>query len=246
MTATTETAGTALVQVAPGLIARVESGEQINVADLANLLATPDRVFPSDGALPKAADKIKVTDKLKASLKRLPQVFGKVQPTEPRILEAAELVELTDEAVTIQSLSADLGKRLKAVKETIRNHMDAVAEKNGDAAGAARVADGEAQGHFLLGRPETPYKVEVEGYEDAWQQRYVKGASAPSFEKLLELFEQGKIDRAEFLAFSRSVRVLDLNKAAEHIRRYPGRGLEILGAITTKGAPSASLYAPKK
>lgn len=247
MTVTTEAAGTELdVQVAPGALARVQGTEQFSVADLANLLSTPDRVFPEDGELPKAAGKITVTPKLRNALKLLPAVFGKVQPAEARELSPDELVAVTDEATTIQSMAKDLGARLKAIQATIRNHQDAQAEKDGTAEGKTRVADGVAAGHYLLGTPGQPYVTEVEGYETGWQQRYVKGESAPDFDLLLGLYESGKITRPEFLSFTREVRVLDENKMATAIRKNPGRGLQILALITRKGAPSASLYAPKK
>jgi hypothetical protein len=42
------------------------------------------------------------------------------------------------------------------------------------------------------------------------------------------------------------VRVLDDLKIQGFIRKNPARGLSILRAITTREAPSGSLYAPKK
>jgi len=246
MTATAETAGTELVQVAPGLIAQIQDNEPFTVADLADRLVSPDRVLPKDEPAPAAAPQVKVTDTLKAALTRLPKVFARVSPTERRTLEQDELVRLTEEVLTIDAVTTQLGERREAIAETIRNHMDVAAEKTGGEDGLARIAEGKAKGHYLLGRKGEPFEISVPGYRSGWQQRYVKGTSKIEGQRLAGLLRDGIITTREFNSCTRTVRVLDEDKLAVAIRKNPGRFLQILARITRKGAPSASLYPPKQ
>jgi hypothetical protein len=241
MTATTDTTGTALSQVAPGVLAQVQGHATWTVADLAGKLAGPAHELPKDAPAPKPAKQVTLTAQLKASLSKLPKVFGQTTPGKARKLEKAELEALTEEAIAIAAVVTPLGQRAEAISETVRHHMDAVGPKS-----APRIADGKAKGHRLLARPGEPFNVDVEGYTEPWQQRYVSGAAKPSPARLLALYEAGQITREEYLGFTREARVYDEEKVAAFIRKDPGRGLEILGAITERSAPGASLYAPKK
>lgn len=246
MTATAETAGTELVQVAPGLIAQIQDNEPFTVADLADRLVSPDRVLPKDEPAPAAAPQVKVTDTLKAALTRLPKVFARVSPTEPRLLEQDELIKLTEEVLTIDAVTTQLGERREAIAETIRIHMDKAAEAVGGEDGLPRIAEGKAKGHYLLGRKGEPFEIAVPGYRSGWQQRFVKGSSKIDGKLLVGLLRNETITSREFNAVTRTVRVLDEDKLAVAIRKNPGRFLSILGSITRKGAPSASLYPPKQ
>jgi hypothetical protein len=250
MTATTETAGTAtssteLAQVAPGLIAEIEDSGTFTVADLADKLVSPDRTMDSKTPFPPVPSQVEVTDALKARMRQLPSVFGKVRPTTRRELEPTELTSLSDEVSVIDALSTILGERRKQIGEAIRVHQDVHAERTGDAKGATRVAEGKAQGHYLLAKPGDPFNTEVPGYKGTWQQRFVKGKSRIDEKLLAALVRDEVITKAEFNAMTRTVRVLDHDKLAVAIRKNPGRFLRILASITRKGAPSASLYPPK-
>jgi hypothetical protein len=244
---TTTTAGTALAQVAPGLIARVRDEKPFTVTELADLLAAPAPVLPEATPKPAPPKPVRLTDVLKGALRALPGVFGIVAPTERRKLEAAELKSLTEEANAIDAMAKQLGERRKDISEYVRTHMDFTAEDSGIVtADTIRVAEGVARGHWLLGQPDVPYEVQVDGYADAWQQRYVKGKTSQEQSLLDKLVTDELISRPEYLAFTREVRVLDEDKIKAFIRRNPARGLEILAAITRRSAPSASVYAPKK
>ena len=248
MTETTEnTAGTEVVQVAPGALALVAGAKPWSITDLAEKIAPPEPVLPKDAEAPKPAKVVNLTPVLKKALGAIPNVFAKVQPTESRRLEAAELKKLTDEAIAISQAAKPLGDRAKAISEIIRHHMDHAGESDGLVnEDTLRIADGVAKGHFLFGRPEAPFEVGVEGYEDAWQQRYVKGSVSVNGGELLGLYEDGAITREEYLACTREVRSYDEAKISAFIRKNPQRGLEILTAITHRSAPGASVYPPKK
>lgn len=247
MTATDETTGTAeLAQVAPGLLARVKDSKPWTVAEMADLLAAPAAELPEAEPFPAQAEPVKFTEKLRRALRSLPSVFGQVAPTERRKLEAAELVQLTDEIIAIDELSKQLGDRKVAIQKYVRTHMDHMAEDKGLAPLCDRVASGVARGHYLIATPGDPFEVPVNGYEDAWQQRYVKGGTAQDLALLNELVESGAVTRAEYLACTVEIRKLDEDRIKAFIKKNPRRGLAILAAITRRSAPGASLNHPKK
>jgi hypothetical protein len=247
MTNTENTAGTALAQVAPGVIARVRDAKPFTVTELADLLAAPAPELPEAESFPAPPEPVKLTEVLKKGLRALPAVFGLVAPTERRKLEAAEVAQLTEEINAIDAVSTQLGTRKTAIQEYMRTHMDFMAEADESLpADKVRIAEGVAKGHYLLGKPQAPFEVEVEGYADSWQQRYVKGKTAQDQKLLDDLVTDELISRPEYLAFTREVRVLDEEKITAFIRRNPTRGLEILAAITRRSAATASVYAPKK
>lgn len=245
MTSTTESpAGTALAQVADGALARLQDAKPWTIADLADLVTAPSAGSPAGTPAPEPARAVSFTPALRKALAALPRVFGKVSPTERRKLEAAEVRELTDEANVIAALAKPLKDRLEAISEIIRHHCDFVAADQGKA--GTIVTSGVAAGHVLVATSGKPFEVAVEGYAEAWSQRYVKGGSSQSPDKLLALYEDGTISRAEYLACTRETRSLDTRKVEDFIRKSPVRGLQILAAITTRSDPTASLYMPKK
>jgi hypothetical protein len=239
-----ETTGTAVEQVAPGALALAQSGQQINIAELADKLLAPAPLAPLDSPFPNPPKPRAVSDKLRTALRSVAAVFGGVQPTERRKLEAAEVKSLTDEATVITAITKPLGERLKDIQAVMRMQVDFLAEEQG--LGNERIAGGVSEGHWLAATPGSPFEVRVEGYEDAWQQRYVKGGTDTSLKALEGLQESGEVTRKEYLAMTAEVRVLDETKMAAFIHKNPQRGLEILKKISTRGTPSASLYAPKK
>lgn len=248
MTATeTETGpGTAVEQVAGGALAIVKDGEPWTLAKLAGILAGP--VPETDAAVPAPAPapRAQVTGKLKAALSKLPRVFAKVMPDEPRKLTDAELADLTDEYVTLENLTEGVIARQEAIAVTVAHHMDAVALERGLATVKDRIPGGKNKGHLLAATKGDPFKIEVPGFADPWKQ--VRTAAAPKVvgARIAGLFKDAKISRAEYLSCTRAVRVFDEISMAAFIRANPERGLEILKAITETGTASASLYRPQK
>jgi hypothetical protein len=244
----TETAGTAVAQqVAEAALARMQDAKPWTVADLAKILAGPAPEIAQDAPFPAAPPKVNITVGLKAALRKLPSVFGVVTPTEHRKLEQDELRRLTEEVVVIETIKSQLGDRLEAAKEAVRHHMDFLGDDALKGGGELlRVAEGVAKGHVIVASPGTPFKLQVEGAEDPWEQRYVAGKPSVVGTKIPSLEKHGAITHAEALACTREVRVFDEDKLAGLIRKNPERGVEILRLLTSVSAPSASLYAPKK
>lgn len=244
MTATDErAAGTELTQVAPGTLAYdtvTNPSAKWDLAKLAGMFGVEAEV-PAVAPQPSATQPVKITPELKAALKRLPEVFGSVVPTEARKLEKAEIDRLTEERTVLNRVITDLGKRDKAIDEAMRSHMDALAPDD-----APVITDGVAKGHRLLATEGHPFEVEVDGYEDAWQQRRVAGKAEMSLGLLSDLLAAGTITNGEFLSLTASVRVLDEAKVRTALRKSPARVLQILRAVTLRKGDTAQLVPPKK
>lgn len=249
MTETTErTAGTAVEQqVAPGALALAKGAKSWTVADLAAKLAGPEPVLPKAAPLPKPAKAIQLTAPLRKALRAIPDVFAKVQPTESRKLEASEITALTAEQIAISQVAKPLGERSKAISEIMRHHMDHYGASLGLVGeDTLRIADGIAQGHCLFARSEDPFEVPVEDFEGTWQQRYVKGSVNVNGSLAGQMKADGTITHEEYLSITRTSRNYDEARMAEFIRNNPERGCQILAAMTSRSAPSASLYPPKQ
>lgn len=249
MTENTTAAGTDIAQVAPGALALAAGARPWTVADLAEKLFPGEPARPETVAAPEPAKVTQISDKLKRALRAIPEVYGKVRPTESRKLEAAELKDLTDEAVAIATLQTQLGERASAISEIVRHHMDHYGAEAGLVdENTLRILDGVGKGHCIFARPEEPFEIGVEGYEKRWQQRFVKGKVTVHGDQAAALEADGKITHAEFLAITSlpKTRGYDEWKMADFIRKSPRRGLQILQMLTTRSAPGASLYKPDK
>jgi hypothetical protein len=241
------TAGTAeLEQVAPGSQAYAlvaDPSKKWTLDDLLEMLAGA-AAQPREVPAPAAAEEVTITDELREALRQLPEVFGGVVPTEPRKLEQAELARITRERAAIARVVTALGKRDKSIDETVRNHMDAEAREQGITEPV--VSEGVAKGHVLAAQKGVPFSVAVPGFEDGWQQRLVKGRSEMQFALLADLLLAGTITRAEYLAVTTEVRVIDEDKVRKMVRKAPKRFLAIVRAATVRKPDTASLVPPKK
>lgn len=261
MTTATDAPGTALAQVAPGALALAMGNKRFTIGDLVDLLGRqPAAPVPvTKEPFPKPAPVVQMTDALTGALGAMPVLFGKLQVTERRVLTAAEIKQLTDETIAINLVGDQIGKRKEAIALAMRHHADCRAEadylahpysvtRGGKLIHEAtpRVGAGKAAGHYALATPGNPVEIPVEGYQDPWRIQYTSGSSGMAGRKLDDLLAEEKITRAEYLSFTRQVRVLDDGKIAEALKANPGRTLEIMAAITETGQAGASTYSPKK
>lgn len=213
-----------------------------------DLPATDGQVIP----FPKLPKPRKVTRELQAQMDRLPGVFGWVELEERRTLSDAELEELRTEHKTLDEVMTALRKRIEDLKEIVRTDMDVRAEEDNIAfpkdivrkgVVVAKATPRDSKGHYILAKGKgQPYKVPIDGTGEAYSQEFRQGKVTVEGEKLLDLYDAGKITRDELLAFTRETRVLDESKAGAALREDPERALEILRMITTHEPPSTALF----
>jgi hypothetical protein len=247
------TANTELEPVLAGALQLLRDKPDTTLETLAAQVASDLQRVPAPEAppFPKLPKHVELTDEVKRALKRLPDMFNSVEPETRRPLAQAELDLLTLEQSVISTIGAALIARQEAIKETIRNHMDADAEAKGLAVPADKTdpATGtvivaatprDQNGHYLLAGPKEPYQVQSGPV--LWSQERSAPTPKASDGELQNAFRDGSVTREEYLAVSREVRVLDQEKTRAFIRKAPERGLALLRRITVGGKPKSSLY----
>jgi hypothetical protein len=177
---------------------------------------------------PEVPTVIPITDEHRRALKRIVEVYGKVTPTEPRLLTPSEQQALLVERDTIGEILKLLKDRKEvSLRETIANHLDRVAEEK-------RLADEDtrkdARGHYALKQDEP-----VPDTDQKFQRILVEPKPEISGAVIQALHEAGKIDRADYLAITRMPlvkRSFDQTKASEAITKDPGLLFRIAAAVT--------------
>lgn len=195
--------------------------------------------------VPGAPEPVVLTDDAKKALRRLPEVFAVVQPTERRALEATEVAAVYAERETLKAIVSLLAGRDENLKEIIRNHMDVVAEVSGEVTDETPVDD---KGHYILAAPKQPERVAIPGTNQDWSREYRSGSQSTDPSVLERMLAEGEISRDAYLAMTREVRVFDPNKSMLSATTKPEYRAEIFQAIkamTKFGRPGTSLFTRK-
>lgn len=216
--------------------------ELVQGADLKTIVAALAEGSPYiEAKRPTNPPAIKMTDKFREGLRRLPEVFGRVQPEQRRQLTSDELEAAYAEYAVLKDVAGILAEREEAIKVIIRNHMDLLAEARG-LAGAGTETD--KHGHYVVARKGDPERVAIPNTDLDFSREYRGGSSDLSEERLFELYEAGEVSREDMLALTVERRVLDKNKIMTSVTKRPSL-LKVLAAITERGRPSTSLYVRK-
>lgn len=224
----------------------------------------PTIVYSSVEEFPPPAPVLEITPEQAEALIALPAVFGQVQPGVRRSLSEDEIRALYDEREVLRKIMACVATRDEAIKETMRHHMDVDAEERGVAVPKAVVdektgqviveaTDRTKEGHYILCGPQAPERTPIPKTNLEWSREYRKGtvSTRTSPDEMLDLLNDGVIDRDAYLAMTREVRVFDETKALSAAVHSPDLRDQIIRAIkamTSVGKPSVSLFIrkPKK
>jgi hypothetical protein len=253
MTATDTAPSAELEPVLAGALRLLADKPGSTLAELAGTVVPEPEQQPAQTAtgFPDLPAKIELDEAASRALSRLPDVFGGIWLDKRRHLTAIEVDMLTEEARVIRDLAPVLGKRLEAIKEIVRVHMDVQAERDHVVLRQPQVDPQEGtilapatprdqHGHYLLAGPKKPHQVQVGNV--AWSQEYSSGSASTSLGALNDLLDTGAITRKEYLAMTREARVFDDLGMLAFIRKHPARGLEILRKITRRDSAKSSLY----
>jgi len=200
----------------------------IKLPELWKALAKPEAVEVA----PQPPLPAVITEKQSAALAHLPEVFGKVVPTEARLLTDFEVADLMDERLTLDEVAALAEDRKKEIRTTILNHID------------QEVGDDETprdkEGHVL-----TAAKVPAPAFGKtfSWELRNNGGTLNP--DALLALVEAGTIDRQVYLDMTTQVRVVDENKFMLQLKKHPEL-IDVLGDAVTDTSQTGSFYVRKQ
>lgn len=188
-------------------------------ADLGTLLnqlaQIPAPAVADKPVVKKKADPVAeehLNSELTRAVQALSQVFGKVTlPANPRVLRNSELADLVDETEEIAAAIKALKTRDDKIKNAVSGHFDVTAERAGKAKPGETPVD--AKGHYLIGGSSAEQRLQapVPGKEKFFVREKTKDSGGLSFEKLLAAYEEGKVTRAEYLAFTREVKARELD-----------------------------------
>lgn len=247
------------VLISQGKIALKENGT------LAAVQAAMVEPYHADAArtenvpFPAVPAPVVITDEAKKALRRLPDVFAVVQPTERRTLSQEEMEAVHAEREVLKQIVELLAGRDEDLKTIIRHHMDVDAEERGVAVPKAVVdqktgqviveaTDRDSKGNYILCGPGNPERVRIPGTNTDWSREYRKGSLTTDPSVIESLLEEGTISRDVYLAMTREQRVFDPNKAMEAAATKPDLRDGVLTAIkamTRVGKPSTSLFVRK-
>lgn len=211
-------------------IRKIAEGEVISIDDLKALVAPKPEPLEAAAAIPLPAV---ITSAQREALRRLPEVFGSVVPTERRKLEPSEVALLVDEHSTLKVVEKMASGRIADIRLSVLNHVDAdiiESKSEGEYGDDKRDKDG----HFVR-----KGRIHATPGSDEFSVEPRKGAVTISPTKLAEI-----LDHSDWLAVTRPERVVDENKLMLHLRKNPHL-VEAIAAATETGRPSNTLYVRK-
>src|SRR5690242_12450972 len=105
-------------------IEKIQHGE-ISYTDLLKLVArpAPTAAPPAVVPVPKVINPV-----VRAALERLPEVYGKVVPTERRAIQPAEVTTLVEERDVLKTIENAVTERIADIRTTVLNHNDVTFE----------------------------------------------------------------------------------------------------------------------
>lgn len=204
---------------------------------------------------PAPAATLVITEEHAQALRALPEVFGKVQPTERRSLTPEEVKAAYDEHEVLKVIETLIASRRDAIKTTVKHHFDVTAEEENRAVPkpVIKKATGEvivdasprdADGHYVLGKKGDPERSPIPGTNQAWSREFRGGVTTLSGARLKELYEAGEVSKEDYYAFTREQRVFDEEKAHASLAKNP-RLYDLLVRITTRGGVGSSIWVRK-
>lgn len=196
--------------------------------------ALGERVKPPE-ITPTAFEVSKITDEQRAALVAIVDLYGKVVPTEPRLLSAEELTAIVREREVINTLLAFLATRKDtSIRETLANHLDKVVESQPKADEQPK----DQKGHYAVKQ-----SVPVEDTDLHVQRIVSQPKPKVSGASVQAAFRAGELTREEYISLTTKPEVereFDEVKARNAIKKNPAL-LFRLAKATTKSNPTTTI-----
>jgi len=211
----------------------IESGSLTEVLTAIENTKTAEVVVASP-SVPTA-----ITESQRTAIDALPSVYGKVVPTEKRMLQAVEVKALADEREALDELEKMVKVRREAIRTTVVNHMDeALFSCLSDSEREA--LDLDAEGHVLTAQR---LAIPDEAKTFSWEMR--ETAASLDAEALAALDAEGHIDHDLYLSMTSQVRVIDEMKVMAALQTQPRETLDAIALATKPGKRTGALYIRK-
>jgi hypothetical protein len=212
---------------------KVADGSIVKVADLLTTLAPVSARTQRPAKLPVPAA---IKDEERRALARLPEVFGRVVPTERRMLTPAEGDALVEEKGVLDTIKKMVETRMASIRTAVFNHLDVEAERVDGF--DPETAPYDKDGHYVL-----PGTLTVTTEASSTFKRETRG-SAPSIgeadlKALADDPDHPEFTHADYLAMTEQTRVFDEHRFMLHLKKRP----ELLGAIRAAAKPGSKTAA---
>jgi hypothetical protein len=256
---TAESVTTTSTEIEPfiktGTIALKEGKSLKEVADLIADPLPDLRGYVETIPFPPVPTPVVITPEVEAAIKRLPDVFNKVELSDRRQMTGEELVAVYDEWLVLKAISGLLESRAEALKEYVRTHMDVHAEEINVAVRKAQVdkTTGEViveatsrsnDGHYILSSKGNPERANIPTTNKAFSREFRAGTLTLDTSQVEEMFKNEELTREQYLSFTREMRVFDEDKA--HKAMIDNHALlAVLKRMSVRTQPGTSLYVRK-
>jgi len=198
-----------------------------------------------------------ITDEHRKALAEIANLYGKVVPTEPRLLTDQEVTDLMAERLAIDTITKFLGARKdKSIREAVANHFDRLAENTGlarkeplvEAApdGTETVVAGatptDSNGHYTIKQ-----EVSAPGTGHKFERRTSHSKPKVTSAVIQKALDAGVITRKEYIAVTVKPEVpRELSEEAlrKAIKKDPGL-LFRLAQFAEPGTTTTAIYAPE-
>lgn len=192
-----------------------------------------------------------ITETQLLAMKHLLEVFGKVVPTERRVLDSSEIGALIDERLTLDIIKDMAETRIGHIRTTVLNHMD-VAKENafdnvtdrplgGDPIEEALI---DKEGHYV---PDSKVQVGASNMEKVFSWERSTIAPDIDLDALKALADDETVPdftHQDWLAMTEQVRVFNEHRAMTHIKKNT-KLLAVLQRCAKAGTARGSLYMRK-
>ncbi len=211
----------------------------IKTGSLTEILAALDSAKTTEVVVAEPSLPVQITERQRLAIDTLPSVYGKVVPTEKRMLQPAEVTALAAEREALDELEKMVKVRREAIRTTVVNHMDeSLFASLNDAERAA--LDIDAEGHVL-----TAQKVAVPNEAKSFSWEIRESAASLDAATLTQMDADGEIDHDLYLSMTTQVRVIDEMKVMAAIQTNPVKAISVIAKATKAGKRVGALYIRK-
>lgn len=182
-----------------------------------------------------------ITEVERRAIEHLPEVFGRVVPTQVRALTPVEVSTLIEERETLDTIKKMVEARLKDITVTAHNHLDA--EYEASTPEDRRTALRDDAGHYIL-----EGRIGSTERNQEFSRETRQGTASLDVSALAALDtgeDDAEISHTEYLSMTRQVRVFDEARAMDVLRKKPTL-LRAIALATKPGKSGTSIYLRKK
>lgn len=215
-------------------IVQLQKNEGASLTDiLAELAVIPTAAPPAEKKKASKETVARNNEEAIKAISALPEVFGTVKaPASRRRFSQAELAKVLTEKNALAEAKKAVTKRESDLNEWVSRHFDVYAEELGLVDPETTPKD--AKGHYLIGSAGNRLEQAVEGAEKMLTREKENDKTSMSHDLLLAAYEDGKISRTEYLAYTSNIRVLDEKKVSTALlsKARQERTKEIIEMVT--------------